>query len=197
MIGDVGPAGRPGRRRIRRPSLPEHLRLHRRPARRVRPRLYLATLRAGAVYEHTYLLGTSMARPVIASGRRACAAAWRDGFPTAAPAKATTKCGLRLAYKAIAPNVRIIAPWREWDIDSREVRPSPTRENTKFPWSRARKHLQPRPATSRHLSHEGGELEDPANAPNEAMWQWVVSPEQAPDKADEVEIGFEAVLRFR
>jgi argininosuccinate synthase len=95
-----------------------------------------------------------------------------------------------LAYKAVAPNVQIIAPWREWDIDSREDAIAYA-EKHNVPVEQSKKNIYSRDRNIWHLSHEGGELEDPANAPNEAMWQWIVSPEKAPDKPEEVEIGFE------
>jgi argininosuccinate synthase len=96
-----------------------------------------------------------------------------------------------LAYKAIAPNVQIIAPWREWDIDSREDAIAYAQKHN-VQVEQSKKNIYSRDRNIWHLSHEGGELEDPANSPNEAMWQWIVSPQNAPDKAEEVEIGFEA-----
>jgi len=96
-----------------------------------------------------------------------------------------------LAYKAIAPNLQIIAPWREWDIDSREDAIAYA-EKHNVPIEQSKKNIYSRDRNIWHLSHEGGELEDPANAPSEAMWQWTVCPEKAPDKSEEVEIGFEA-----
>jgi len=96
-----------------------------------------------------------------------------------------------LAYKAIAPNVQIIAPWREWDIDSREdAIVYAQKHNVQV--EQSKKNIYSRDRNIWHLSHEGGELEDPANSPNEAMWQWIASPQNGPDKAEEVEIGFEA-----
>ena len=110
---------------------------------------------------------------------------------TAAPAKGNDQVRFELAYKAIAPNVQIIAPWREWDIDSREDAIAYA-EKHNVPIEQSKKNIYSRDRNIWHLSHEGAELEDPANSPNEAMWQWVVSPDKAPDKAEEVEIGFEA-----
>src|SRR5258706_2539398 len=150
------------------------------------------TLRAGAVYEHTYLLGTSMARPVIAKRQAELALELgADGLSHGCTGKGNDQVRFELAYKAIAPNVQIIAPWREWDIDSREDAIAYA-EKHKVPVEQSKKNIYSRDRNIWHLSHEGGELEDPANAPNEAMWQWVVSPEKAPDKAEEVEIGFES-----
>ncbi len=150
------------------------------------------TLRAGAVYEHTYLLGTSMARPVIAKRQAEIALKLgADGLAHGCTGKGNDQVRFELAYKAIAPNVQIIAPWREWDIDSREDAIAYA-EKHNVPIEQSKKNIYSRDRNIWHLSHEGAELEDPANSPNEAMWQWVVSPEKAPDKAEEVEIGFEA-----
>ena len=150
------------------------------------------TLRAGAIYEHTYLLGTSMARPVIAKRQAEIALKLgADALSHGCTGKGNDQVRFELAYKAIAPNVRIIAPWREWDIDSREDAIAYAQKHN-VPVEQSKKNIYSRDHNIWHLSHEGGELEDPANAPSEAMWQWVVSPEKAPDKAEEVEIGFES-----
>ena len=149
------------------------------------------TLRAGAVYEHTYLLGTSMARPVIAKRQAELALQLgADGLSHGCTGKGNDQVRFELAYKAIAPHVQIIAPWREWAIDSREDAIAYA-EKHNVPVEQSKKNIYSRDRNIWHLSHEGGELEDPANAPNEAMWQWIVSPEKAPDKHEEVEIGFE------
>jgi len=149
------------------------------------------TLRAGAVYEHTYLLGTSMARPVIAKRQAELALEFgADGLSHGCTGKGNDQVRFELAYKSIAPNVRIIAPWREWNIDSREDAIAYADKHN-IPVEQSKKNIYSRDRNIWHLSHEGGELEDPANAPNEAMWQWVVSPQSAPDKPEEVEIGFE------
>jgi argininosuccinate synthase len=148
------------------------------------------TLRAGAVYEHNYLLGTSMARPVIAK-RQAEVALERgaDGLAHGCTGKGNDQVRFELAYKAIAPHIQIIAPWREWDIDSREDAIAYAQKH-KIPIEQSKRNIYSRDRNIWHLSHEGAELEDPANTPNEAMWQWISSPEKAPDKAEEVEIGF-------
>jgi argininosuccinate synthase len=148
------------------------------------------TLRAGAVYEHTYLLGTSMARPVIA--KRQAELALRlgaDGLSHGCTGKGNDQVRFELAFKAIAPHLQIIAPWREWDIASREDAIAYA-EKHRVPVEQSKKNIYSRDRNIWHLSHEGGELEDPANAPSEAMWQWIVSPEKAPERAEEVEIGF-------
>src|SRR6202167_6680555 len=150
------------------------------------------TLRAGAVYEHTYLLGTSMARPVIAKRQAEIALKLgADGLAHGCTGKGNDQVRFELAYKAIAPNVQIIAPWREWDIDSREdALAYPQKHNVRV--EQSKKNIYSRDRNIWHLSHEGGELEDPANAPSEAMWQWIAPPEKAPTTAAEIEIGFEA-----
>ena len=149
-------------------------------------------LRAGAVYEHNYLLGTSMARPVLAKRQAEIALKLgADGLAHGCTGKGNDQVRFELAYKAIAPNIQIIAPWREWDIDSREDAIAYA-EAHKIPVEQSRKNIYSRDRNIWHLSHEGGELEDPANAPNERMWQWIVSPEKAPDKPEEIEIDFEA-----
>ena len=149
------------------------------------------TLRAGAVYEHTYLLGTSMARPVIAKRQAELALQHgADGLSHGCTGKGNDQVRFELAYKAIAPHVQIIAPWREWAIDSREDAIAYAAKHN-VPVEQSKKNIYSRDRNIWHLSHEGGELEDPANEPSEAMWQWVVSAEKAPGKAEEVEIGFE------
>ena len=149
------------------------------------------TLRAGAVYEHTYLLGTSMARPVIAKRQAELALQYgADGLSHGCTGKGNDQVRFELAYKAIAPHVQIIAPWREWAIDSREDAIAYAAKHN-VPVEQSKKNIYSRDRNIWHLSHEGGELEDPANAPSEAMWQWITSPENSPDKPEEVEIGFE------
>jgi argininosuccinate synthase len=150
------------------------------------------TLRAGAVYEHKYLLGTSFARPVLA--KRQAEVALRIGADALAhgcTGKGNDQVRFELAYKAIAPNLQIIAPWREWNIQSREDALAYARAHN-VPVTQTKTDLYSRDRNIWHLSHEGGVLEDPANAPEESMWQWTVSPERAPDKPTEVEIGFQA-----
>ncbi|HXN22760.1 MAG TPA: argininosuccinate synthase [Candidatus Dormibacteraeota bacterium] len=150
------------------------------------------TLRAGAVYEHNYLLGTSMARPVLAKRQAELALKLgADGLCHGCTGKGNDQVRFELAYKAIAPGLQIIAPWREWKISSREDAIAYAAAH-KIPVEQTKANIYSRDRNIWHLSHEGGVLEDPANAPEEAMWQWVTSPERAPDKAEEVEVGFEA-----
>jgi argininosuccinate synthase len=150
------------------------------------------TLRAGAVYEHKYLLGTSFARPVIA--KRQVEIALQHGADAVAhgcTGKGNDQVRFELTYKAIGPKLQIIAPWREWKIFSREDAIAYARAH-KIPIEQTTANIYSRDRNIWHLSHEGGRLEDPANAPDEAMWQWIVSPEKAPNTPAEVEIGFEA-----
>ncbi len=150
------------------------------------------TLRAGAVYEHKYLLGTSMARPVLAKRQAEIALeTGADAVSHGCTGKGNDQVRFELAYKAIAPGVKIIAPWREWTINSREDAINYARAHN-VPIEQTKANIYSRDRNIWHLSHEGGVLEDPANEPEEAMWQWIASPEKAPDKPAEVEIGFDA-----
>jgi argininosuccinate synthase len=150
------------------------------------------TLRAGAVYEHKYLLGTSFARPVLA--KRQAEMALRlgaDALAHGCTGKGNDQVRFELGYKAIAPGLKIIAPWREWTIQSREDAIAYALAHN-IPVEQTKANIYSRDRNIWHLSHEGGVLEDPANAPDEAMWQWIVAPERAPDVPAEVEIEFEA-----
>jgi argininosuccinate synthase len=150
------------------------------------------TLRAGAVYEHKYLLGTSMARPVLAKRQAEIALeTGADALAHGCTGKGNDQVRFELAYKAIAPSVKIIAPWREWTINSREDAIAYAKAHN-IPIEQTKANIYSRDRNIWHLSHEGGVLEDPANEPEEAMWQWIVSPEKAPNKPAEVEIGFDA-----
>ena len=150
------------------------------------------TLRAGAVYEHKYLLGTSFARPVLAKRQAELALKLgADAVAHGCTGKGNDQVRFELTYKALAPGLKIIAPWREWKIASREDAIAYARAH-KIPIEQTLANIYSRDRNIWHLSHEGGRLEDPANAPEEAMWQWVVPPERAPDAGAEVEIGFEA-----
>jgi argininosuccinate synthase len=152
------------------------------------------TLRAGAVYEHKYLLGTSFARPLLAQRQVAIARqAGADAVAHGCTGKGNDQVRFELACKALAPELRIIAPWREWTISSREDAIAYANAHH-IPVEQTKANIYSRDRNIWHLSHEGGCLEDPANAPDEAMWQWIVSPENAPDKPARVEIGFEEGL---
>ncbi len=149
------------------------------------------TLRAGAVYERKYLLGTSFARPLIA--RRQVEIAEREGAEAVAhgcTGKGNDQVRFELAYKALNPRLRIIAPWREWDIKSREQEIDYAQDR-KIPITATRTKIYSEDRNLWHLSHEGGILEDPWCEPDESMYTISVSPERAPDRPQYVEIGFE------
>ena len=150
------------------------------------------TLRAGAVYEHKYLLGTSFARPLLAKRQVEIAKkVGADAVAHGCTGKGNDQVRFELAAKALAPDLQIIAPWREWKIASREEAIAYARTHN-VPVEQTTKNIYSRDRNIWHLSHEGGVLEDPANAPDENMWQWVVSPAAAPEEPTTVEIGFEA-----
>ena len=150
------------------------------------------TLRAGAVYEHDYLLGTSFARPVLAKRQVEIAHhVGADAVAHGCTGKGNDQVRFELTYKALGPELQIIAPWREWAIHSREdALTYATAHN--IPVEQSLKNIYSRDRNIWHLSHEGGRLEDPRNAPEEAMWQWITAPAKAPEGGAEVKIGFEA-----
>ena len=150
------------------------------------------TLRAGAVYEHKYLLGTSFARPLLAKRQVELAKkVGADALAHGCTGKGNDQVRFELAAKALGPELAIIAPWREWKISSREDAIEYARSHN-IPIEQTRKDIYSRDRNIWHLSHEGGVLEDPANAPEESMWKWIVSPAKAPDRPAHVDIGFEA-----
>ena len=147
-------------------------------------------LKAGAVYEHKYLLGTSMARPVIA--KHQVEVALREGATAVAhgcTGKGNDQVRFELTYQALAPELKIIAPWREWTLKSREDCLDYA-EAHGIPVAASREKIHSRDRNLWHISHEGGELEDAANAPLPTTWQITKSPQEAPDKEEKVSIGF-------
>ena len=149
------------------------------------------TLRAGAVYEHKYLLGTSFARPIIAKKQVEIAKKTGcDALSHGCTGKGNDQVRFELTFKALAPEMMVIAPWREWDIVSREDAIDYANER-QIPITASREKIYSHDRNIWHLSHEGGILEDPANEPDEAMFELTVSPEKAPDKPEYVEISFE------
>ncbi len=149
------------------------------------------TLRAGAVYEHKYLLGTSFARPVIA--KKQVEIALRTGCDALAhgcTGKGNDQVRFELTFKALAPELKVIAPWREWNIVSREDAIDYATER-RIPITASREKIYSRDRNIWHISHEGGILEDPANEPEEAMFMLTTSPQEAPDEAEYVSISFE------
>jgi len=148
-------------------------------------------LKAGAVYEHKYLLGTSLARPVIA--KHQVEVALREGATAVAhgcTGKGNDQVRFELTYQALAPELKVIAPWREWDLKSREDCLDYA-EKRGIPVEASRTKIHSRDRNLWHISHEGGELEDAANAPFSSTWQLTKSPQDAPDREEQVEIGFE------
>ncbi len=150
------------------------------------------TLKSGAIYEQQYLLGTSMARPILA--KRQVEIALREGADTVAhgcTGKGNDQVRFELAYKALAPHLKVIAPWREWDIRSREDAIDFAQKHH-IPITASKEKIYSEDRNLWHLSHEGGILEDPSCEPDESMWQLTVSPEDAPNKPQFIEIYFEA-----
>src|SRR5499433_2968451 len=148
-------------------------------------------LKAGAVYEHKYLLGTSMARPVIA--KHQVEVALREGAAAVAhgcTGKGNDQVRFELTYQALAPELKVIAPWREWDLKSREDCLDYA-EAHGIPVAQSREKIHSRDRNLWHISHEGGELEDAGNAPLLSTWQLTKSPQEAPDREEQVEIAFD------
>lgn len=147
-------------------------------------------LRAGAVYERKYLLGTSMARPLIAKHQVDVAhLVGADALAHGATGKGNDQVRFELTFTALDPRLKVIAPWREWDIRSREDAIAYAAAHN-VPVTATLKSIYSRDGNLWHLSHEGGPLEDPWLEPQEDMFQLSVSPENAPDQPEYVEIDF-------
>jgi len=147
-------------------------------------------LKAGAVYEHKYLLGTALARPVIA--RHQVEVALREGATVVAhgcTGKGNDQVRFELAYQALAPDLKVVAPWREWSLRSREDCLDYA-EQHRIPVEQSRRKIHSRDRNLWHTSHEGGELEDARRAPLATTWQMTHSPQDAPDREEQVTIGF-------
>src|SRR5688500_13250393 len=150
------------------------------------------TLRAGAIYGRKYLLGTSMGRPLIA--RRQVEVARQVGADALAhgcTGKGNDQVRFELTYAAFAPDLPVIAPWREWDIRSREDAIAYAEEHG-IPITATREKIYSRDRNVWHISHEGGILEQPAAAPPADLFMLTSAPEDAPDKPEEVAISFRA-----
>jgi len=148
-------------------------------------------VRSGGVYEHKYLLGTSIARPLLAKKQVEVALATGcDAVAHGCTGKGNDQVRFELTYKALAPELQVIAPWREWKIVSREDAIEYARERN-IPISATTAKIYSRDRNIWHISHEGGALEDPANAAPDEIWMLTRSPAEAPDKPGEVAIGFE------
>jgi len=148
--------------------------------------------RANAIYEGEYLLGTSIARPLIAKRQIEIAKkTGADAVSHGATGKGNDQVRFELGYYALQPNIRVIAPWREWDLTSRETLlkyaekhgiPVEMKKKTGSPYSMD--------ANLLHISYEGRMLEDPSREPEESMWRWTVSPEKAPNRAEYIDIEY-------
>ncbi|MCA9971662.1 MAG: argininosuccinate synthase [Anaerolineales bacterium] len=151
-------------------------------------------MQSGAIYERQYLLGTSVARPIIAKWQVAIAEAeGADAVAHGATGKGNAQVRFELTYKALNPTLKVIAPWREWEIRSREDALAYAKKHN-VPVVHTEKSIYSRDRNLWHLSHEGGILENPANEPEEPMFQWTVAPEAAPDAPEVVKIDFEKGL---
>jgi argininosuccinate synthase len=148
--------------------------------------------RANAIYEGEYLLGTSIARPLIAKRLvEIAAASGADAISHGATGKGNDQVRFELGAYALMPGVRVIAPWREWDLTSREsLLAYCEQHNIPVEMKRGRKSPYSMDANLLHISYEGANLEDPWCEPEEDMWRWSVAPEAAPDKPTYVELGF-------
>ena len=146
------------------------------------------TLKTGAVYEGTYLLGTSMARPIIAKAMvEAALAEGADAISHGCTGKGNDQVRFEGAVAALAPQLKVIAPWRLWDMRSREDLLAYL-EARDIPCKATLKKIYSRDANAWHISTEGGELESTWNEPSEAVWQWTVSAEQAPNEPEYVKL---------
>jgi argininosuccinate synthase len=149
------------------------------------------TLRAGALYERKYLLGTSFARPVIAAHQVAVAKLeGADALAHGCTGKGNDQVRFELTFQALAPEMAVIAPWREWNIHSREDAIDYAMMH-EIPIRASRENIYSRDRNLWHFSHEGGQLEDPWLEPPENVYGISVAPEDAPDKAVEITLGFE------
>jgi argininosuccinate synthase len=149
------------------------------------------TLRAGALYERKYLLGTSFARPVIASHQVAVAKLeGADALSHGCTGKGNDQVRFELTYQALAPEMAVIAPWREWDIHSREDAIDYAMMH-EIPIRASRENIYSRDRNMWHFSHEGGILEDPWQAPPPEIFGITVAPEDAPDTPVEITVSFD------
>ena len=150
--------------------------------------------RANAVYEGEYLLGTSIARPLIAKRQIEIARqTGADAVSHGATGKGNDQVRFELGYYAMEPNIKVIAPWREWDLNSREkllayaeqhaIAIENTHRSAGTPYSMD--------ANLLHISYEGRALEDPSKEAEEDMWRWTVAPEKAPDQAEYIELTYD------
>lgn len=149
------------------------------------------TLKTGAVYEGTYLLGTSMARPVIAKAQVEVARqVGADALCHGCTGKGNDQIRFEGCFAALAPDLAVIAPWREWSMRSREELLAYL-DARNIPCSASLTKIYSRDANVWHISTEGGELENPWNEPSDQVWTWTTAPEQAPNEAQSITLGIE------
>ncbi|MCI5120526.1 MAG: argininosuccinate synthase, partial [Candidatus Electrothrix sp. AUS4] len=147
--------------------------------------------RANAIYEGSYLLGTSLARPIIAKEQvRIAEQEGAEGVSHGATGKGNDQVRFELGYLALNPKLQIIAPWRIWDLNSRKKLVAFAQEHN-IPIPTTKKNPYSSDENLLHISFEGGILEDPWNEPEEDMFKLSVSPENAPDKPTYIEMDFE------
>ena len=148
--------------------------------------------RANTIYEGEYLLGTSIARPLISKRLIEIAKeTGADAISHGATGKGNDQVRFELGAYALMPDVHVIAPWREWDLNSREkLLAYAEKHGISVEQKRGKKSPYSMDANSLHISYEGGILEDPWAEPEDSMWRWTVSPERAPDQATYVELTY-------
>lgn len=150
------------------------------------------TVITGAMYEGRYLLGTSTARPVLAKAQVEVARkVGADAVAHGCTGKGNDQVRFESAYAALAPDLEIIAPWRTWELRSREDMLAYL-EKRNIPTTASRTKIYSRDRNLWHISHEGGALEDPWNAPPEDIWVMTADPRKAPDQPEDVTLGFES-----
>ncbi len=145
---------------------------------------------AGSVYENRYLMGTSIARPIIARAQVEVALATGcDALCHGCTGKGNDQVRFESTYAALSPQLRVISPWRIWDLKSREAMLAYLKARN-VPTTASAEKIYSRDANIWHISHEGGELEDPWNAPPEDVWMITTSPKDAPDRPEDVTLSF-------
>lgn len=145
---------------------------------------------AGAVYENRYLMGTSIARPIIARAQVETALSTGcDALCHGCTGKGNDQVRFESTYAALAPQLRVISPWRIWDLKSREAMLAYLKARN-IPTTASAEKIYSRDANIWHISHEGGELEDPWNGPPEDVWMITTDPARAPDRHEDVQLSF-------
>ncbi|WP_416261241.1 argininosuccinate synthase [Gibbsiella quercinecans] len=148
-------------------------------------------LQTGALYEGSYLLGTSMARPIIAKAQVELALkVGADALCHGATGKGNDQVRFETTYTALAPQLKVVAPWREWNLRSREALLDYLKERN-IPTTASLEKIYSRDENAWHISTEGGVLESPWNASNKDCWVWTVDPQEAPDQPEQVSVTVE------